>query len=56
MSLLIRKGLVWLSVSFIADIIPLASGQFHVHVLSTYRDFFSQVSLGLNLNGRFTFL
>jgi hypothetical protein len=32
MSLPIRKGLVWLSVAFIADVLPLVSGQFHVPV------------------------
>jgi hypothetical protein len=51
MSLPNRKGLVWLSVALMADIIPLVSGQFHVPVLSTYRDFSSQVLICLNLNG-----
>ena len=45
------KGLVWLLVALIADILPLVSGQFHVSVLSTYRHFSLQVFLCLNLNG-----
>ena len=56
MSLPIHKALIWLLVAFIADILPVVSSQFHLPVLSTYRDFPSQVLICLNLNGRSTFL
>ena len=52
----IGKALVWLLVALMADILPVVSGQFHVPVLSSYRDFSSQVLICLNLNGWFTFL
>ena len=52
----IGKALVWLLVALMADILPVVSGQFHVPVLSSYRDFPSQVLICLNLNGWFTFL
>jgi hypothetical protein len=51
MSLPIRKGLAWLLVALVADILPVVGGQFHVPVLSTYRDFSLQVFICLNLNG-----
>ena len=56
MSLPIHKALVWLFVALMADTLPVVSNQLHVPVLSTYRDFPSQVLICLNLNGRFTYL
>lgn len=47
------KGFVWLLGAIIADIPPVASGQFHVPILSTYRDISSQVLICLNLNRKF---
>lgn len=54
-SLSTHEGLVWLLAAIIADILPVASGQFHVPVFSTDRHFSSQVFICLDLNCRFPF-
>jgi hypothetical protein len=33
----IHKGLIWLLVATIAEALPVVSGRFHLHVLSTHR-------------------
>jgi len=38
MLLPIHKGLIWLLVATIAEVLPAASGEFHVPVASTYHD------------------
>ena len=56
MGVRIHKGVIWLLVATIAEVLPAVSGQSYVTLLSAYRDIMSQVFLCLNLNGRFTFL
>jgi hypothetical protein len=56
MSLPTHKIFVWLLAAIIADIVPVVCDQFHVPILSTYRDFLSQVFICLDLNCRFHFL
>ena len=52
----IHKGVIWLLVAAIAEVLPAVSGWTHATLLSAYRDIVSQVFLCLNLNGTFFFL
>jgi hypothetical protein len=56
MSLPTHKSLVWLLAAIIANVLPVVSGQFHVPLLSTYRELSSQVFISLDLNCGFPFL
>ena len=52
----IHKGLIWLLVATIAEVLPAVSGWFYFPVHSTHHDIISQVFIALNLNGKFRFL
>ena len=54
MGVRIHKGVIWLLVATIAEVLPAVSGKAHVPLLSAYHDIMSQVFFILNLNGRST--
>jgi hypothetical protein len=51
----IHKGVIWLFVATIAEVVPAVSGLTRVPLLFVYRDTMPQVFLCLNLNSRLLF-
>ena len=49
----IHKGVIWLLVATVAEVLPAVSGRAHVPLFSAYCDIMSQVFLCLNYNGKF---
>ena len=54
--LICTKGLIWLSVPAVAEVLLVVSGCFLVPALSIHCELMSQVSLSLNLNSIFSIL